>query len=642
MRLVKGKGTGQAERGVPSGDRPVYPSIAKIAPPKVVEATQRPRVFKLLGLYGKRPVTWVSAPAGSGKTTLVASYLDFCNLPCIWYNCDEGDADLATFFYYMGLAAKKAVPRRKISLPLLTPEYLAGISTFTRRYFEKLCGHLSPRRLPSADRTGTAGVIVLDNYQDVPAESPFHSMIATGMEGVSDGVRVVVISRGKPPAAFARLAANDKIAQLDYGEIRFTLDESKQLVRKRIPHLGDESLRKMHKMAQGWVAGITLMLERGKISGPEANAEADFSYEGVFNYFADEIFDDMDQGTRVFLLQTALLSQLNVSLANKLTGGDSAQRILSTLHSHHLFTEKLSGSGQNYRYHPLLKEFLLNRASSAYSFTEVAALQRKAAQLLEEAGLIEDAAKLYGDAKNQQGLARLIKLHAHELLAQGRNVTVEGWLAGISPELADDPWLLYWRGMSSIPVNMANARAFLEKALTSFRAGEDMSGVFLSWAGIVDTYIFGLDEWQLLDNYIALFEKLRASHTSFPSKETELIVSSRMFIALTLRNTDQPQRIQYWLERVYELFQTNPSLEIQMDTLFCASIYFLWTGAYDKNAVLLERMDTETHSRKSSPFRVIRAKLMLGIHHWITAEYDAALRNLTEGCESRKKAACTF
>jgi ATP/maltotriose-dependent transcriptional regulator MalT/DNA-binding SARP family transcriptional activator len=632
-RTVTAEHKGRTNIEALPSNRVVHSSIAKISPPKVLEATQRPRLFKLLDQCGKSPVTWASAPGGSGKTTLVASYLYARSVPCIWYNCDEGDADLATFFYYMGLSAKKALPRRKISLPLLTQEYLAGISTFARRYFEKLCGHLSSRRLSSADRAGTAGVIVLDNYQDVPAKSLFHSMIVAGMEGISEGVRVLVISRGKPPASFSRLEANGRITRLDYEEIRFTLDESTHLARKRIPRLGTEAMRRMHEMAQGWAAGITLMLERGKIPGPEASAEADFSYEGVFNYFAGEIFDGMDQGTRVFLLQTALLSQLDVSLVNKLTGGDTAQKILSSLHSHHLFTEKLSGSGQNYRYHPLLKEFLLNKASSVYSSTEVAMLRRKAAQILDEAGLIEDAAKLYADAKDQHGLARLIKLHARELLDQGRNKTVEGWLAGISAELADDPWLLYWRGMSSIPADMADARTFLEKALTLFRAGEDVLGIYLSWAGIVDTYFFGLDEWPLLDNYIKLFEELRRSHASFPNQETELIVSSRMFIALTLRNTDQPQRIQSWLERVHELFQTNPSFEIQMDTLFCASIYFLWTGAYDKNAVLLERMDTETRSRKSSPFSLIRVKLMLGIHHWITAEYDAALRNLTEGLQ---------
>ena len=333
------------------------------------------------------------------------------------------------------------------------------------------------------------------------------------------------------------------------------------------------------------------------------------------------------------MLQTASLSQLNVRLADKLTGTDSAERILSTLHSHHLFTEKLSGSGQDYRYHPLLKMFLLNRVASVYSSEQEAALQRKAARLLEEAGLIEDAAKLYGDAKDRQGLARLVKLNARKLLAQGRNKTVEGWLAGIPLEPTGDSWLLYWRGMCSIPAEMAGARSFLEMALTSFRAEQDLLGVYLSWAGIVDTLIFGLDDWQSLDGSIALFEELRSTFAHFPSQDTELIVSSRMFIALTLRNTDQPQRIQHWLERVYDLLQENPSFDIQMSTLFYTSIYYLWTGEYDRNAVLLEKENAQIHGRKSSPFTVICVKLMLGIHGWIMAEYDTALRNLTEGLQ---------
>ena len=62
--------------------------------------------------------------AGSGKTALTASYLDNGKFPCLWYRMDEGDGDIATFFYYLGLAAKKASPRKRKPLPLLTPEYL--------------------------------------------------------------------------------------------------------------------------------------------------------------------------------------------------------------------------------------------------------------------------------------------------------------------------------------------------------------------------------------------------------------------------------------------------------------------------------------------------------------------------------------
>jgi hypothetical protein len=135
-------------------------SIAKITRPKLSVLLERKRLFKLLDSAGKKPIIWLSAPAGSGKTTLVASYLDrrggACPRPkratrriappkstAIWYSVDAGDTDIASFFYYMGIAAKKAAPRYKKTLPLLTPEYLAGIPTFTRRWFENLFGRLS-------------------------------------------------------------------------------------------------------------------------------------------------------------------------------------------------------------------------------------------------------------------------------------------------------------------------------------------------------------------------------------------------------------------------------------------------------------------------------------------------------------------
>ena len=86
------------------------PSIAKITRPKITGAYERKRLFKLLDQRLEGPVVWMSAPAGSGKTTLVASYLDARKLPCIWYQLDAGDADPATFFYYLGLAAKRPLP----------------------------------------------------------------------------------------------------------------------------------------------------------------------------------------------------------------------------------------------------------------------------------------------------------------------------------------------------------------------------------------------------------------------------------------------------------------------------------------------------------------------------------------------------
>ena len=98
---------------------------------------------------------WITGPPGCGKTALISSYIESRRLPCLWYKVDEADADLSTFFYYLGLAAAKAAPRKRKRLPLLTPERMAGLSVFAQRYFEDLSSMLpvpSPagaRRLPS-------------------------------------------------------------------------------------------------------------------------------------------------------------------------------------------------------------------------------------------------------------------------------------------------------------------------------------------------------------------------------------------------------------------------------------------------------------------------------------------------------------
>ncbi len=82
---------------------------------------------------------------------------------------------------------------------------------------------------------------------------------------------------------------------------------------------------------------------------------------------------------------------------------------------------------------------------------------------------------------------------------QGRNKTVEEWISGIPGGAQEaNPWLSYWIGVCSIPLDMPRARKYLEKAFESFETMDDIAGIYMSWAGIVDTYAFGLDEWKPL------------------------------------------------------------------------------------------------------------------------------------------------
>ncbi|MBI3815211.1 MAG: hypothetical protein HY279_12215 [Nitrospinae bacterium] len=96
--------------------------FAKITRPNITQVYPRRRLFRLLDRKRKRHVVWICGPPGSGKTTLISSYLNACKLTSLWYRVDEGDADAATFFYYMGQAVMKASPHKRAPMPLLKDE----------------------------------------------------------------------------------------------------------------------------------------------------------------------------------------------------------------------------------------------------------------------------------------------------------------------------------------------------------------------------------------------------------------------------------------------------------------------------------------------------------------------------------------
>ena len=139
--------------------RPRKVSLGKTTRPSVSGVLPRRRLFELL--KKDHAVTWITGPPGCGKTTLAASWLDQAKVPSLWYQLDEGDADVASFFYHLGRAVMPTGKSKPAPLPRLTPEYHAGLPAFARRYFQALYERLGasfaittskpmPRKIASA------------------------------------------------------------------------------------------------------------------------------------------------------------------------------------------------------------------------------------------------------------------------------------------------------------------------------------------------------------------------------------------------------------------------------------------------------------------------------------------------------------
>jgi len=147
------------------------PALAKLTRPKLYDALPRPRLFSLLDEAAARPIVWLTAPPGSGKSTLVASYLEARDLPHVWYQADSGDADPATFVHYMRTAAAQIAGKAAASLPLFTPEPQQNLARFARSFFRDFFSVLP-----------NPCVVVFDNFQEMRVKAEGRTAFASGLE----------------------------------------------------------------------------------------------------------------------------------------------------------------------------------------------------------------------------------------------------------------------------------------------------------------------------------------------------------------------------------------------------------------------------------------------------------------------------
>lgn len=539
--------------------------LAKISPPQLTQVYLRTRLFKSLdGARRKHRVIWLHAPAGAGKTTLIASYAKTRGLATTWYQVDGGDADIASFFYYLGLAA----PHRRPPLPILTPDFLPGLTIFTRKFFRQFFTRI---RHP--------GVLVLDNYQEVPVDAPMQEALVHGFEEIPPGVTVVVVSRAEPPPAFARLRASGAIALIGWDDVKLTEKESIGLAARRQPkqRLPRSVLQHLHRHTQGWTAGMVLLLEQAR-DRSLLSALSDGHGEALFDYFASEIFRYTEPRVRDFLLHTAFLPKISSTVAQTLTGDTDAERILRDLARRGYFTVRHPGAQGMYEYHPLFRQFLMNQAGARFAPEQLREIWHRSAELLAQADDVEGAIALLRMTQDWPSLAALALQQAPLMMSQGRHVTLKDWLLAI-PDAARtaNPWIHYWLGICHLPYDQVAARQVLERAYADATATGDAVLRALAWSAIVQSYIVEFSDLTPLSKWLEAYGTLNESGALPP--RVALDVDLSYMIGATFRCPAEP-RLRPLAARLIDVVfaAADPNERV----MHAASLipYLLWIGGW--------------------------------------------------------------
>src|ERR687885_1079019 len=352
----------------------------------------------------------VAAPAGFGKTTLLAQWLaaaESSQRRVAWLALDPGDADLRLFLTHLVAAIQTVEPEAGVdALALLE----AGASTPTDVVLVSLINDLDVLAGPT--------VVALDDYHVIEGAA-VHEAVTFLLDNLPPQITLAMTTRADPPLQLSRLRARGELVEVRAADLRFTTDEAEVFLNEVMElHLDPALVAALEARTEGWAAGLQLAALSARTHAGAADGPGDVarfveafsgSHRFVLDYLVEEVLDRQPDEVRAFLLDTSVLDQMTGGLCDALTGRSDGQSMLEVLERENLFVVPLDDERRWYRYHQLFADALRARLTARHS-ARVAQLHAAAGRWLAESGRLSDAvphAIASGDHEHAAGLIEL-------------------------------------------------------------------------------------------------------------------------------------------------------------------------------------------------------------------------------------------
>ena len=385
----------------------------------------RPRLTDRLRAATLPALTVVAAPAGFGKTTLLADW--FTNArdhrSTAWVSLDAGDNDPTVFWSYV-IAAVQTIAagtgQRALAMLRSSQPLEAVVASFLN------------------DLSGADGevVLVLDDYHVIES-APLHASVAYLLEHLPARAHLVLGGRADPPLPLARLRARGELLEVRAADLRFTAEETAAYLNEAMGlHLTADDVDALEARTEGWIAALQLaalsLKDRHDSSGFIASFAGDDRF--VVDYLAEEVLERQPEDVRRFLLETAIMDRFTGPLCDAVTGASGGKAMLERLDRANLFLVPLDDRRLWYRYHHLFADVL--RARMADDRPErIDELHRRASAWYAAAGDQPEAISHAMAGHDFERAAELVELAALAMFRSRQEATSRRWLTALPVEL---------------------------------------------------------------------------------------------------------------------------------------------------------------------------------------------------------------
>jgi len=405
-------------------------SEAKLHPPSPRASwVDRPRLMDAMGRALGHPVTLVAAPAGYGKTTVVAQGLRGEARPAFaWVTLDEGDNDAVRLWGHVAAALERAgcvlpvvdssrVPRGPADGPQALP--LTIITALTAM----------PDDL----------VLVLDDFHFVQSRAR-HEEVEHLIHSLPDKAHLVIMSRSDPGLRLGRLRVSHDLAELRAADLAFTPDEAREMLDRTAVTLADDTLAELVERTEGWPAALYL----AALSLADRPDPDDFvhrfsgSNRFIGDYLTEEVLSRHPERLRDFILDVSVLDRFSPALCDHVLGRTDSATVLHDLERANLFLAPLDGERAWFRFHQLFAA--VARSELELSRPEhIEELHARAAEWFSTQGLVQEAITHWLAAGRTEEAAALVQATWLRFVDAGRTAVVEGWLDALSTDDGGPP-----------------------------------------------------------------------------------------------------------------------------------------------------------------------------------------------------------